>query len=239
LTWSPEAYKPTIVGTDPLSDVIVVSIIADNRSTDITWNSPDCPQDCGRGHPDNQLALAKVGTDVLDAKYCCGTWNGSTCEYGPTEGFFIGSGAWINNRTDGSTGPNQTQIITIPDSNASNSSASTTTTTDDSLPVGLGVGLPLGLLLIASLVYVWYLRRSIGRLRRQIKESSYGDTVQDRSAPSERRQADVTALNGVSQPPAASSEGYEMRGIRQAAAPKHYEIRGVPMSELEGRDLLQ
>lgn len=78
----------------------------------------------------------------------------------------------------------------------------------------------------------------MGTLRRQIKEYALIDTAHDSSASSGIRQADMTALRGVSLPPATSSDPYEMHGIHQAASPPHHEVRGTPMSELEGKNLL-
>jgi hypothetical protein len=175
---------------------------------------------------------------VLDSLYCCGTWDGSTCEFGSSEGFKPGLGAWINNRTDGSTGQNQTQIVTVPSSNASDASSSTTSTTNDNLAIGLGVGITLGLLLAASLVYVWYLRRKLGTMRRQIREYSLIDTAHATPTSSRPKQADMTALDGLSHPPPASPQRYEMRRVYQTASPAHHEVRGTPMSELEDPNLL-
>lgn len=106
-----------------------------------------------------------IGPSADGSGFCCqASWNGSACavpngnSYTP---FTIGKGEIINNRTDGSTSPNTTVASSL--STASCSVAATTTVTAPAdkasggheLAIGLGVGLPLGIALIAALFMLW------------------------------------------------------------------------------------
>lgn len=171
-----------------------------------------------------------------DARYCCGWWNGSSCENEPYGGFVVYPAFWIYNRTDGSTNPNNTIIVSATESNpnsTSEGSSSTTSvcsasesSTDDSLQVGLGVGIPLGLLLLASLAYVWYLRRQVKILRQNLKALPPNEAPPMRPRSYEPSSTEMTAPNGVSHAWPTSTD----RG--------QYEIHGVPRSELENTNLL-
>jgi len=139
--------------------------------TDPNWSSP-CRKPCnGTGYYDNML-FACSNAEGVDGRisYCCGSDAISCCDN--KQYFSISSiaatevGIWRPMPTTSSsltttTSPSTTQRTSFSTTSATLKPASTQgTTSDKSLAIGLGVGIPLGILLIGTMTFLgWELRR--------------------------------------------------------------------------------
>lgn len=110
--------------------------------------------------------------DQWQGNFCCGAaaTNDSVCT-NPTQKssipFTLDNGFPIFNRSDGSTSPNNTNAAT-PATTTSSSSQKDQDCSKQERTVGLGVGLPLGILLLAAIAL-------LGWERRQRKRGSYAN----------------------------------------------------------------
>ena len=114
---------------------------------------------------------------VSATQFCCGTGNASdlTCDNesnGSNKAFQVPIGLVINNRTSGSTGPNDTTpsspgatttVTASPSSSSSKSSSST------EAAIGAGVGVPLGIALLGALALLWRQRALEKTLKRKVE----------------------------------------------------------------------
>ena len=110
-------------------------------------------------------------------QFCCGTGNASnlTCDNesnGSNKAFQVPTGLVINNRTSGSTGPNDTTpsspgaattVTASPSSSATKSSSST------EAAIGAGVGVPLGIALLGALALLWRQRAHEQTLKKKVE----------------------------------------------------------------------
>ncbi|CAD6582014.1 MAG: hypothetical protein ASARMPRED_000758 [Alectoria sarmentosa] len=102
---------------------------------------------------------------------CCGSVNftSGACEdatQGSSAPFAIPVGLVINNRTSGSTAPNDTSAAatligtsTMTATSTASVAAGSTSSSRDQAAIGAGVGVPLGLALLAALAMLWRQRR--------------------------------------------------------------------------------
>lgn len=106
-------------------------------------------------------------------KACCGPVNSThgTCEsatQGSSSPFEVSVGLVINNRTSGSTAPNDTSAaatiiststMTAISTAAANAGTGSASSSKDQAAIGAGVGAPLGLALLGALAFSWRQRR--------------------------------------------------------------------------------
>lgn len=121
--------------------------------------------------------------DFNPGLFCCGGWNGSACNFftsgnnpdgtNPSPApFQLANGAIIFNRTSGSTGSNNTISVATVTVTATPNPPPQTTSSNNEAAVGAGIGVPLGVLLAASLVLLWTQRKRVKMLERRLADSS-------------------------------------------------------------------
>jgi len=144
--------------------------------TDQTWKSIACPYYCSDVAEDAGPQLYPISGHY----WCCGFgYNGSNCAtstHNQSTPFVVQNGYPIFNRTDGSRGPNNT----IPTTTVTCTAVTVTVTSTavqhnksgggHETAVGLGVGLPLGILLAGNVFLLWRQIRARKELKRQVQE---------------------------------------------------------------------
>ena len=103
--------------------------------------------------------------------YCCDFGYNNTskkCQYGGANPFPLPIGNIIYNRTSGSISSNTTAAITTSSTTPIPSSSG------NEIGIGAGVGIPLGIALLAAVVMFWSERRQRKQLQKRVDESLKG-----------------------------------------------------------------
>ena len=140
---------------------------------------------------------------VSETLFCCGTGYSSnlTCDTPNSEtnydAFDVRTGIVINNRTSGSTGPNDTTcanttatttVVAKPSGSPSGSSSSAKTA------IGAGVGVPLGVALLGALAIIWRQRGHEQRLKKKVEAWEGKYEALARKAMENRQPAEIAEI---------------------------------------------
>lgn len=123
-----------------------------------------------------------LAVDLPQGTFCCGPSIGYDTEAGQCRTstrnsfvpFNLTLGKAMYNRTSGSTGPNSTSTstVTIVSTATALGPASPASRQNHDTAIGAGVGVPLGVLLVAATSFALYERRQRKRLQRLISAST-------------------------------------------------------------------
>ncbi|KAJ5735635.1 uncharacterized protein N7483_000760 [Penicillium malachiteum] len=154
--------------------------------TSNTWAS-GCPTQCQDVLPDEGTSIINLSYENGISLYCCGTpvYNGSAivCPYGNSfelddGSAILGRAALVNATTKTSTTSNATTTT------SSNSSAITTSSSSSdnshNVAIGVGVGIPLFVIAVGTLLWALWERRRANRLSKSlisagVAQGGYGE----------------------------------------------------------------
>ncbi|KAI2837487.1 hypothetical protein CBS11350_8691 [Aspergillus niger] len=155
-------------------------VLSRGACTDPNWESDNCPSVCQDINKDGGCSIINLLYKNGVSTYCCGTpiSNGSEviCPYGnsfevATGKMLFGYAALANSTADTSSGnntcasSNSSSAVASPSASSSSSSSSTPSSSRDTA-IGVGVGVPLGVIAGASLVWAVWERRERKRMQR-------------------------------------------------------------------------
>ncbi|KAJ5107803.1 hypothetical protein N7456_004478, partial [Penicillium angulare] len=162
-------------------DVSQPYVLSRGGCTSDNWGS-GCPTHC-------QTSSANEGASIINLSlidgvslYCCGTpiYNGSAIVCPDGDSFqvddgevILGRAALANATTISSNATSSNSSITTSPASTSSSSASTSSNSHN-VAIGAGVGVPLGVIAIGTLIWAFWERRRANRLSKSLAAASAG-----------------------------------------------------------------
>ena len=161
------------------------NVLSRNTCTDSNFQDDACPQYCADVNPESSTIVFPVSSDAHD-NFCCSTYGGnnnSQCDIptqGSTQPFRLNNAAMITNRTSGEakllneTSSTQqaapapaTVTVSATGGPILAQTSSVASSSSHDAAIGAGVGVPLGVLLLASLVLLFLEHRKRTQLQQR------------------------------------------------------------------------
>ncbi|KAJ5672608.1 hypothetical protein N7507_001735 [Penicillium longicatenatum] len=166
-------------------DVSQPYVLSRGGCTSKTWGD-GCPTQCQDVTKSEGASIINLSLINGTSLYCCGTpiYNGSeiVCPYGDSfrldDADIILERAALVNVTDiTSDSTNSTTTVTANSTTSSPSSSAVASSSSHDVAIGAGVGVPLGIIAIGTLVWALWERRRANKLSRSLGSMAAGQGV--------------------------------------------------------------